>query len=192
MADWSYDNEVIAALDLVEMDTADGAKRFMLAQDGQFTDTNGNTWIGSTLLTPPKMESAIGGNAPSGELSLTYFQPPGDEDLINQLRSQGNAYVFGREIRFYLQKLCSLQEFYAPTIAPELVFTRTMRTLSFAATGAEDRKIGLTFEPWTEERRAARRIAYNTEGHAQLLGGTANPSLSYMPTTSFQEEKLFG
>ncbi len=189
---WNATDDVIGALDLVEIDTSDGTHRFMLAIDGTFIDKDGNSWVGSTLLSSPRLESTIGGNAPSGSVSISYFQPPGDEDLVNNLVSQGNDYVFGREIRFYLQKLCAIDEFYAPIIAPMLVFTRTMRTVSYEATGAEDRRITLSFESWTEDRRASRRIAYNTEGHKQILGGVANPSLTYMPTTSLQEEKLFG
>ncbi len=49
----------------------------------------------------------------------------------------------------------------------------------------------LTFEAWTENRRAARRIILNTEGHANLIG-EANPSLEMIPTVDFEEEKLFG
>ena len=66
-----------------------------------------------------------------------------------------------------------------------------MRRLTLTASGARDRRITLGFEPWTEDRRAARRIALNTEGHAKLTG-SASPSLSFMPTETFEEEALFG
>jgi hypothetical protein len=80
---------------------------------------------------------------------------------------------------------------YAPAVPPIQWMRRTMRTLKFQAEGAQGRSITVTFEAWTEQRRGARRIVLNTQGHAQLIG-SKNPSFQFMPTTNFQEEKLFG
>lgn len=187
-----YDDDVLARLLLIEIDVGPQQHRFLAGIDGVFTDINKNQWVGSTLLNKPEMASVIGGNAPSGSLTVSYFQPQNGDDLIDQIQALGDDYVFGKPIRFYVQKLYTYEELWAPTVAPELRYTRTMRTLSFGASGAETRTITLTFESWTEDRRAVRRIAYNTEGHAKLLGGTANPSLTYMPTSLQEEEKLFG
>lgn len=188
---WNPRDDLVAVLDLVNIHTTDGEFGFLLAQDGVFTDVNGKKWYGSTLLTAPKLQSAINGVAPAGEISMSFFQQPSGPDLIDQILSLGTEYVASLPIEFYFQPIRSQAELYAPVIAPQLQLTRTMRTLTYRATGAEDRSIGVTFEPWSEERRAARRITLNTEGHAKLLGAT-NPSLEYMPTVDFEEEKLFG
>ncbi|MFY0620037.1 hypothetical protein [Shimia sp.] len=188
---WNPRDDVVGVLNLVNIHTEDGEFGFLLAQDGVFVDVNGKHWYGSTLLSSPKLQSAIDGVAPAGEISVSFFQQPDAPDLVDQMLSLGVDYVNGHKIEFYLQPICSMAEFSAPTIAPQLELTRTMRKLSYRASGAEDRSIGLSFEPWSEERRAARRITLNTDGHAKLLGA-ANPSLEYMPTQDFEEEKLFG
>ncbi len=188
---WNPRDDVLGVLELVNIHTPDGEFGFLLAQDGVFTDINGKQWWGSTLLNAPRLQSAINGVAPAGEISMTFFQPPGGPNLVDQILTLGVEYVDGYPIEFYFQPIQSMAELYAPTIAPQLQLTRTMRTLTIRATGAEDRSLAVSFEPWTEERRSARRIGLNTEGHATLLG-RSNPSLEWMPTEDFEEEKLFG
>ena len=182
---------VIAGLDLCALDTPDGTIRLMIGQDGQFTDLDGNVWTGSQLVGLSSLQSAIDGIAPAGSLTLSFFQDPDAPALISQIRELGADYVNGYAIRFYVQPLNSFADFYAPTIAPLMHTTRVMRTVSFAATGAQDRSISVSFEAWSADRRSARRLIMNTEGHAALIG-EANPSLEFMPTSDWQEEKLFG
>jgi len=184
-------DDVLGALDLCEIDTPDGPARFMIGADGLFTDTSGNEWYGSQLASVSSLGSAIGGAAPEGSLTLSYFQDPDAADLISQVKDLGLDYIAGRSITFYVQPINSQTEFYAPTVAPHQWMQRTMRTLVFTANGAQDRSISVTFEAWSEDRRSARRIVLNTEGHAKLIG-EANPSLEFMPTSDFEEEKLFG
>ena len=184
-------DEVIAELNLAELDTPDGPARFMIGTDGKFIDTNGDAWLGSQMISVSSMQAAIGGGAPEGSITLSYFQDPDEDNLIGKVRELGADYVAGRAIRFYHQPIRSQAEFMAPSIPPLLWATRTMRTITFTANGAQDRSMTLTFEAWTENRRAARRIILNTEGHAKLIG-EANPSLEMIPTTDFEEEKLFG
>lgn len=188
---WNPRDSVVAVLDLVNVHTADGEFGFLLAQDGRFVDVNGKEWWGSTLLTAPKLQSAIDGVAPAGEVSMNFIQPPNGQNLIDDILSLGLEYIGARRIEFFIQPIRAQGELYAPTIAPQLYLTRTMRTLSYRAAGAEERSLGVTFEPWSEERRAARRIALNTEGHAKLAR-KVNPSLEFMPSSEFEEEKLFG
>lgn len=190
-ADFDPRDEILAMIDLVALDTPDGTMRFMLGVDGLFTDTSGNTWYGSQLASVTGLQSAIGGVAPEGSITLSFFQDPDADDLIAQIRELGATYVRDRTITFYIQPIRSQAEFYAPSTSPLQWLQRTMKSLAFRASGAQDRSISVSFETWAENRRAARRIVLNTEGHAQLTG-SANPSLEYMPTVDFEEEKLFG
>lgn len=184
-------DDAIAMLDLAEIETPDGQARFMIGTDGLFTDINGKVWHGSQMINVSSMQAAIGGAAPEGSISLSYFQDPDADNLIGKIRELGADYVAGRAIRFYFQTIRSQAEFVAPTIPPLLWSTRTMRTIKTTCKGAQDRSITLSFEAWTENRRVARRIIMNTEGHAKLIG-EANPSLSMIPTSDFEEENLFG
>lgn len=188
---WNPRDRLVALLDLVNINTADGDFGFISGTDGVFTDVNGKMWYGSTLISVPRLQSAIDGVAPAGSIEMSFVQDPSDDDVVGQLRDLGLDYIKDRPISFYVQPLRSMEEFYAPTLPPELHTVRTMRTMTLAASGAAERSISVGFEPWTEDRRSARRIAYNTDGHARLTGA-ANPSLSYMPTENFEEEKLFG
>jgi hypothetical protein len=167
--------EILGALDLCEMDTPDGPMRFMIGADGVFTDVNGNKWYGTQLASVSSLESALEGRAPEGSITLSYFQD----------------YIKGRAIRFFFQPIGSMAELYQPKHPPKQWMQRTMRSLRFSASGAQDRSISLGFEAWTEKRRAAGRLVMNTEGHARLTGAP-NPSLKFAPTTAFEEEKLFG
>ena len=179
------------ALDLCEIDTPDGPARFIIGTDGVFVDTDGNRWFGTQLASVSSLGSAMEGQAPEGNVTLSYFQDPDADDLITQVRALGLTYIEGRPITFLVQPIGSMEEFYAPKVAPVQWMQRTMRTLGISASGAQDRSISLGFEAWTEKRRASRRIVLNTEGHAKLIG-EANRSLAFMPTTDFEEEKLFG
>ena len=183
--------EILGALDLCEMDTPDGPMRFMIGADGIFTDVNGHKWYGTQLASVSALESALEGRAPEGSITLSYFQDPEADDLISEVKALGVDYIRGRAIRFFFQPIGSMAELFKPKHPPKQWMQRTMRSLRFSASGAQDRSISLGFEAWTEKRRGARRIVMNTEGHAKLTGAP-NPSLKYAPTTAFEEEKLFG
>ncbi|GHF71211.1 hypothetical protein [Seohaeicola zhoushanensis] len=182
---------ILGALDLCEIDTVDGPARFMIGADGVFIDVLGRQWYGSQLASVSSLESAIGGKAPEGSITLSFFQDPNAVDLVAQVRALGLDYVRDRDVTFFIQPIGSHAEFYAPTRAPIQWLRRTARSLTFSASGAQDRSITLAFEAWSENRRAARRIVLNTEGHAKLIG-QPNPSLEFIPTSDFEEEKLFG
>ncbi|WP_372570359.1 hypothetical protein [Ruegeria jejuensis] len=190
-ADYNPRDPVIAALDLCEIDTPDGPARFMVGVDAMFVDVNQNEWWGSQLIGVTSLSAAIDGAAPEGNVTLSYFQDPNADNLVGQVRELGLDYVKGRPITFYFQPIRSQAEFMKPTTPPIQYMQRTMRTITTSRTGAQDRSISLTFEAWSEQRRAARRIVLNTEGHSKLLG-VDNPSLEKMPTTDFEEQKLFG
>lgn len=179
------------ALDLVEIDAPDGTHRFMIGNDGEFTDVSGNKWIGSTLAGVSNLQSAIGGAAPQGSITLSFFQDASDDDLIAQMQALGVDYVRGRPIRFYIQPCASVDEMYAPKTPPLLWLTRVSEQLSFSLNQASDRSIALSFETFASARNRAKRVVLNTEGHASIIG-QANPSLTYMPTVNFEPEKLFG
>jgi hypothetical protein len=182
---------VAGLLDLCAIDTADGTFRFWIGQDGIFTDSDGNQWVGSALSSVTGLQSAIDGVAPEGSISLSFFQDPTMPDLISEVKTLGLDYVKGREVRFYVQPVATVAEMYAPLTPPLLWLTRISRQISYRANGAQDRGLTLSFEAWSERRGGARRIALNTEGHA-ILTGSANPSLEFKPTSRFEPEKLFG
>ncbi len=190
-ADFDPIADVVGLIELCEIDTPDGPARFIVGTDGVFTDLDGNQWWGSQLIGVGSMASALNGSAPAGSATLSFFQDPDAEDLISQVRELGVEYIEGRPIRFYIQPLRNVGEMNAPASPPVQWVQRTMRTLTFTANGAQDRSIGVGFEAWSENRRAARRIIMNTEGHAQLLG-RENPSYEFAPTSDFEEEKMFG
>jgi hypothetical protein len=181
----------LGALELVEIDTPDGAARFLLGQDGSFQDVNGLWWRGARLGSVTELQSALQGAAPSGRLTLSYFQDPAAPDLVGQLQALGADYVRGREVRFLVQFFHDPGEVVAPTTAPVLWLTRIMTELSFSASGPRDRSIAVGFETAAQYREAARRLQFNIDGHASLIG-YPNPSLTYAPTIDYQEEPLFG
>jgi hypothetical protein len=182
---------ILGSLDLANINTPDGDFGFMVGRDGNFTDMNGKTWYGSTLLSMPRLQSAIDGIAPSGSIALSFFQDPDLPDLIGQIRALGSAYIDGRPITFFYQPIRDMAEFWAPVVAPNLYLTRTMRGITYSASGAQDRSIELSFEASTQERKSRRAITLDTDGHAKLTGA-ANPSLSHMPTENFDDTPLFG
>lgn len=188
---WNPRDRLVGFLDLVNINTTDGDFRFIMGTDGTFTDVTGKTWYGSTLISVPRLQSAIDGIAPAGSIEMSFVQDPSDLDVIERLRELGVAYVWNRPITFFIQPIRAMSEFQAPSLAPELHTSRTIRTMTLSGSGARDRRISIGFEPWTEDRRSSRRIALNTVGHAKLAG-SENPSLSFMPTENFEEEKLFG
>lgn len=187
---WDPRDDGIGLLNLVEIDTAEDTLRFGVGFDARFVDVNGMEWLGATILRVSSMPSALSGVAPEGDLSLSFFQDPDEPDFITSIMEDGPALVAGRPIRFYLQPLRTPEEMFAPTIAPVLVYTRIMRTLTAAASGAQGRTLKLTFEAWSEKRRQARRIRFDRAGH-ELLLGESNPSLEYRPTDMREDEKLF-
>ena len=184
-------DQVVAAVTLVALDTPDGVARFLPGIDGVFTDINGNVWQGSSILELSEIEMSINGSAPSGKAGLSYFQDPAAPDLIAKIKALGAAYVQGRALTIYVQPFTDLAQFHAPVIAPIQLAQRFMTTLEFQATGAEVRRISVNFEGPFADRRAARQTYYNVADHSRYLG-YANPSLEYMPTVDYQEEKLFG
>ncbi|PWE48488.1 hypothetical protein DEM26_18240 [Thioclava sp. NG1] len=188
MPDWS---SVIGWLLLAEIDTPDGPARFWPGTDGVFTDTNGDRWVGSVLLSMPRLQASIGGTAPAGEVTLAYFQDPDSDDLIGQVKALGIEYVEGREIKFYAQPLYTVDDLEAPQEAPVLFMTRTMEKLDYTLKGAADRSITLSFESSFQDRKSARRHILDRRGHSRLLGYD-NPSLEFMPTSNYQDEPLFG
>ena len=183
--------EVVAYLDLVEIDTDDGPFGFLLGIDGKFTSTDARVWWGCSIAAGSDLEMAIGGAAPSGNLRLSFFQDPDAPDLVAQVHALGLDYVKNRPVRFYMQPLLSLAEFYAPSLAPLLVAQRTSASLSATISGPLQRSLSLGFEGPFLGRNSARGLKYTTEDHA-ILAGAANPSLAFMPSDMAVEEKLFG
>lgn len=181
----------VGMLDLVKINTSGLPGYFMLGSDGTFKDKNGIVWHGSQTVSSSRLQSALDGLAPVGNIALSFFQDPEADNVIDSIKDEGDDYVKGKKIEFYIQPICSMEDFYNPQVAPILWMTRIMRTITYSASGAQNRTLGVTFEPWSERRQAARGLTYNTTGHSELIG-EANPSFEFMPTNDFEEEKLFG
>lgn len=173
------------ALSLVALDTPDGVARFMIGTDGIFTDSLGRPWYGSQMLALSGMESAINGVAPAGKVGMAFLQDPGAPSVVESLREYGAAYLDGRLIDFFLQPLAGPHEVSAPALPPLQWARRRMRTMGKMIDGPLHREIWVGFEAYSEQRRTARRIAMNTEGHAALIG-ESNPSLEFLPTSEFR------
>ena len=84
-----YRGATVGGFHLCEIDTPDGPVRFIIGADGAFTDVNGNTWVGSVLGNVSSLGSAIGGEAPEGSLTLSFFQDPRAPDLVAQVKALG-------------------------------------------------------------------------------------------------------
>jgi hypothetical protein len=181
---------VVGQLDLVEIDTPDGVFRFLLGVDGVFVDINGNQWIGSQILGVGEMDLSINGSAPELQLTLSFFQDPDAPDLMREVSAPGVDYIEGREVRLFVQDLFSTNDLYAPIVAPELFATRIARRIGFSMGGPRDRTITLHCESVSEDRRSARRLQLDRRGHEALIGAE-NPSLEFMPTTDWEEEKIW-
>tara|TARA_R110002049_G_scaffold175735_5_gene343037 strand:- start:3333 stop:3920 length:588 start_codon:yes stop_codon:yes gene_type:complete len=183
-------DDLTGQFDLVNINTPDGDFGFVIGIDGIFTDVNGKVWHGSSVIAATDMASIIGGEAPSGTITLSYFQDPSLPDLQAQILALGNGYLDGRSIQFYWQPFTTASDMYAPTIAPILEHTRTMRGVTLDKSGPQGRSITVPFEAWTEGRNMTRRVPFSVAGHEFLLGAT-NPSLTYRPTDNEPDEKLF-
>lgn len=184
-------SEVVGALDLVSIITEDGTFRFLLGIDGILADQDGNRWLGSQLLDSSELRLSIQGEAPAGSLTLSFIPDPEGEDLIAQIRALGTDYVRGRAIEFWLQPLLSIDEIFAPSLPPQKWLTRKAAHVEFDLSGALERRITLTFEGPFTGRNTAPGLQYTVADHTRLIGAS-NSSLRFMPTDTFQEEKLFG
>lgn len=190
-AGFDYRAPTVALFELVNINTTEGDFGFLLGVDGTFTDTNGKVWHGSTLISAGAIDSALNGTAPAGEISLSYFQDPTQPDVITELQAQGIAYVKDRPVTFYVQPFSDLREMHAPIYPPLLHTTRKATSLTYSLSGAQDRKITLSFESIGDTRLTRRGTEYSVSGH-EILIGAPDPSLQYMPDNTFEEQPLFG
>lgn len=184
-------SEVIGLMDLVSIDTEDGLFRFILGVDGVFRDVDGHDWTGCQLFESSDLRASVQGEAPQGTLSMTFIPDPADGDLVAQIRTLGTDYIKDREVVFWVQPFNSPEELHAPVLAPLRWLTRRATHVAFDLTGALERRISLNIEGPFTGRNTAPGLQYTVADHARLIG-TANSSLRFMPTDTFQEQKLFG
>ncbi|WP_322895173.1 MULTISPECIES: hypothetical protein [unclassified Yoonia] len=184
-------DQILGFLGLIEIDTPDGPARYMVAAEGIFRDIDGRAWVGSQLLQGTELEWSRGGDAPEGELSMSYFQDPDAADLISKVRALGAGYLEGRKVRYYVQPIRTMSDFYAPGLPMILYATRTAGVVKYTFNGDISRRISLSVESIFAGRRAARSRFYTVEDHSRLVG-SPNPSLQFMPLESREEEALFG
>lgn len=188
---YDYQSPTAAMFYLINISTTDGDLGFFLGGDSDFTDVNGKTWYRGTLLTAGTQELALNGIAPSGELTLSYFQDPGLPDLIETLQASGVDYVKGRPVSFYAQCFNSISHMHAPVFEPLLYMTRTAASLVYRAPGQRDRSISLTYESPGDRRRNAKNLTYTVDNH-EIQIGSPDPSLEFKPSETDNEQPLFG
>ncbi len=189
--EFDFRAETVGFIDLVELDTAIGVARFWVGEDGIFTDTNGDVWYGSKLISVSEVEYSIAGTAPSLELSFSFIQDPDQDDLVTAAREMGVAGIKGRPANFYIQYLSRVGELYAPIFAPQRTTSRRMSNLTYSFDGPQSRTLSLTVEGPFSLRSKPIGARYNTADHSRRLG-YENPSLEFMPFQTFDEQPLFG
>jgi hypothetical protein len=190
-SDYDLRSETIGVLDLVELDTTEGICRFILNEDGWFKDVNGNTWVGSKLISLSDLEFSINGTAPGVELTLAFLQDPEQQDLVAYVRSIGVEAVKERPARFYFQYIASTSEYFRPVYAPILLTTRRMMNIGYSFDGPQIRRLSVTVESAFSLRAKPVGGRYNVVDHSRRVG-SYNPSLEFMPTHNFDEQALFG
>lgn len=183
-------DEAVGLLDLVSIDTPDGVFRFLLGADGMFTDHIGRQWIGSTLIDASEIRMSIQGEAPAGSLGISFVPDPDGIDLVARLRELGTEYVAGREIIFWVQPITSMNELYAPTLAPIRWATRRAAHIEIEMQGLLQRSLRLTYEGPFTGRNTANGRQYTVADHAALIG-VSNSSLRFMPNDLRGQEALF-
>lgn len=184
-------SEIIGFLRLASIDAPSGLARFMIGQDGIFTDKSGNQWFGSQLIDTSELTLSRDASAPSGKVTLSYFQDPDAPDLIDQINESGDSEISGSIVNFYLQPLTDVSEFYAPIFDPVLRARRTASGLRIKAQGDTIREITVSLEGPFRARVSSRGLFYSVTDHSSLVG-SENPSLQYMPRLNQQIEKLYG
>lgn len=184
-------SEVVGYIALASIDAPSGLARFMIGQDGRFVDINGTVWVGSQLIQSSAVTLSRGAIAPEGEITLSYYQDPDAPDLIDQIKESGDSEIRGSLVRYYLQPLTDISEFYAPKFPPVLRATRRAAGLTFTAEGDTVRSISLRIESPFAARIASRGLFYTSSDHATLIGAP-NPSLNHIPQIDQQLEKMYG
>lgn len=190
-AEYDFESDNVGLIELVELDTTEGICRFILNEDGFFTDMSGNVWMGSKLISASEIEYSINGSAPAVELSFSFIQDPDADDLVAAVRALGVDCVRGRDAKIYIQYMGAIKEFYAPIYAPQLLTTRKMLNLGYAFDGPQMRSLSLTIEGPFNLRSKPIGLRYNTADHSRRVG-YENPSLEFMPNNTFDEQPLFG
>lgn len=186
-------NEIAGIIELLELETSEGTLRFVVGDDGQFTDMSGNIWTGSKLISLSEIDQSINGTAPTLEASFAFIQDPDEPDLIEQIKRLGGAATIkGRTAKVYEQLLTRHEEFFAPASSPELITQRRMENLTFTIDGPQQRTLSVTMEGPFALRSKPSFGVYNTADHATLIGVSENPSLEFMPKDAIDEQAFFG
>jgi hypothetical protein len=189
-SDWDLSAEIVGLAILVELDCVGVTARFILGDEGTFTDSNGNVWMGSKLFSMSEIDFPTNGEAPVTSLRFTYTFDPDLTDVVSIARAEGLAAIRNRPCRIYLQYFAATGELFAPVHAPLLVATRTMRALEYELTGPQTRSLTVKMETAFDGRSKPVNGRYTDADQRRRHPG--NPSLEFMPTNSTDDEQLFG
>lgn len=183
-------DEAVAAALMVELNTSEGALRFLFGENGVFRDISGNDWIGSTLMRIGEVEQNNNGTAPTWEVSLTYVYDPAKTDPISVVREFGVAAIDGRRAKLYFQYFARIEEMYAPIYEPILISTHTMRRLVTKIDGPQTRSIAVICEGPYPLRSNPTNGRYTDADQRRRANG--DPSLEFIPNHGFDDQPLFG
>jgi hypothetical protein len=187
---WDLSAEVVGLLLLAELDCDGVTVRFILNDEGFFTDTNGNQWMGSKLLSMSELAFPVNGEAPLTTLTFSYTFDADVTDVVSTARSEGAAAIKGRPARFYLQYIGQTGEMFAPVHAPLQISKRTMRSLEYMLDGPQSRALSVKIESPFEGRSKPVNGKYTDADQRRRFPG--NPSLEFMPTNNSDDQQLFG
>ena len=190
-ATWDLEAEIVGYVTLVHLDTTEGVLRFLLGEDGTFTDASGNEWLGSKLLSIGAVELSIGDRVPTTEFSFTYTVDTDGEDLVSIARGFGLAAIRDRYATFYLQPLAQYEEFFAPTFSLVQIARRRMMQLRYDISGPKDRRVSVILDGPMNLASKPTNGRYTTPD-ATRRKGSEDLSHEFMPTNPFDEQSLFG
>lgn len=185
-------DEVVGAILLVDLDTTGGHIRLLPGEDGIFTDTNGDQWLGSTLISLGDAQGgASNGSAPTFQVTLNYaYDPSRGTDLLAAVRQYGVDAINGRALTLYFQYFGKHEEMYAPIWSPIRVATYTMRQLIYGLDGDQTRNVAVSCEGPYPLRSKPPNGRYTDADQRRRENG--DPSLEFMPTNAFDNQPLFG
>lgn len=182
--------DAVGVVALFELNTTQGFIRLVRGEDGTFTDVNGVSWLGSTLISVGDISVPRNGAAPSFEIGVSYAASATKRGLISIVREHGVAAVVDRKLKVYLQYFESLGDILKPIEEPYLTDTFVMRKLNYSANGAKQRSVSIVCEGAFSLRAKPSNGRYTVTDHQRRTNST-DISLKFMRNNSFESEPFF-
>ncbi len=184
--EFEFDGEFVGLLLLAELQTQEHTLRFILNDEGKFTDINSNVWLGSKLISMGDVEFSTGGDAPSSQIVLSLGSDPDAIDVVSEVQQYGVDAVRHRPCNIYVQYLGEIEERYSAIHEPILITSREMYNIRYNFDGPQTRQISITMEGPFNLRSQPINGRYTDEDHRRR-SGTGDPSLEFMPVNNFTD-----